>query len=447
MCFFMKFVTVAAVVLPMLTATADAMPSVTVRAEVDVYAYVPPDNGSGPMWSYGCTTVVRLEDDVLVSQMVTGEHVPKLSNTRWRLLRRDGDKWTTVAEAEAYRQREPVVLATFDRQTVLVNLNDSIMRPGVMYGPTKPHLLRFAPTDSAPLQRYAPVWAGQARFTDHSYRGFAADATRHEILMMNIDADTGTQNWCYMNAAGDTLANGQITFPIRSCYPQVALRDGAGYVLAIGDIVEPVKEWREYKHAQTGRSWDYVFRILYFAAAPHLTTEGFYTPIEIANVDATAGAISNQDLWIGPDGAAWIMYVEREVQSDLMRDRFFPGKSVQGTLHLAIVRDGRVAERRVLMPYTESEEASWARFHETPDGRLYALVAVNGPKSRNVLMRVNPASDDAPSVEIPFTKPFGSFFLANTRSGCAPSNTMDIFGHASSGTVLSYAEVELSPLP
>ena len=48
-----------------------------------------------------------------------------------------------------------------------------------------------------------------------------------------------------------------IRFPICACYPQVAVRDGAAHVLAIGDVVEPVAAWRDYKKEKSGSAWDY----------------------------------------------------------------------------------------------------------------------------------------------------------------------------------------------
>ena len=70
-----------------LAATASALAvDPRVVAEEDVYTYTNPNNGSGPMWSYGCSPIARVGDRVFVSQMETGEGVPPLSNTRWRLL-------------------------------------------------------------------------------------------------------------------------------------------------------------------------------------------------------------------------------------------------------------------------------------------------------------------------------------------------------------------------
>jgi hypothetical protein len=430
-------------VIALFAPVAWAGPTVRVVAEEEVYSFDPPDNGSGPMWNRGCTTILRLKDGVVVAQYDVDLNVPLLCRARWRLLKREPEGWKPLAEAEGFRQREPAVLGTTDGATWLLNVNDSVMPPGTQYGKCEPHLLKFSFEEPGSPTPIRPVWKGETNFTDHSYRGFATDAGRGEILMLNINAETSAEHWCYMDGSGATLASGEIHFPIRACYPQVALRDGAGYVLAIGDIKEPVKDWAEYKLAQTGRAWDYVFRILYFTQAPDLKNGGFSAPIEIANVDATAGYIANQDLWIAPDGSAYLLYTEQAVQSALMRDKFFPDLSVAATLHLAVVKDGRVVERRVFHEGKDEDQVSWARFHETPDGKLYALVAFSGSRPRNALVQVYPKTEPLEFVPVPFQTPFGSFLLATVRAGCAPSNTIDLIGHQRSGTTLSYGQLEV----
>ncbi|GMV92104.1 MAG: hypothetical protein AMXMBFR82_18820 [Candidatus Hydrogenedentota bacterium] len=416
-------------------------PAVRVVVEEDVYSFTPPDNGSSPMWSFGCTTIARLGDRVVVSEMETGEGVPRLCNTKWKLAERSEEGWEVFAEADGYRQREPCVLATLSDTEIFLNVNDSIMPPGTEYGPCEPHLLAFDINNVAEPRKLMPEWAGETYFTDHSYRGFAADRANRELLMLNINAKTSTEHWALLTAAGETLANGGIDFPIRACYPQVALKDRAGYVLAIGDIVEPNEEWRNYKFEQTQQKWDYVFRILYFTSTPDLTKQDFGEPIEIANVDKTGGHISNQDLWISPDGEAYIMYTEREVASALIRDKFVPDGSLVSSLHLAIVKDGEVVQRKVLVEGTESVQPGHARFQVTPDGKVYALLHINGAEHPNQLMQIYPLLDDPPTAPVPFKTPFGSYLLATVRAGNEPSNIIDVFGHQSSGTTLSYAQV------
>jgi hypothetical protein len=137
-------------------------PAVEMRVEEDVYDFISPDNGSGPLWSYGCTVIARSGDDVIVSQMETGADVPKLCNTRWRLLRREDDGWKCFAKADGYRQREPCPLAILSGGRLYLNVNDSTQPPGTMYGTCEPHLLKFTlgsePRSSAKL---VPEWASE----------------------------------------------------------------------------------------------------------------------------------------------------------------------------------------------------------------------------------------------------------------------------------------------
>ncbi|GMU91205.1 MAG: hypothetical protein AMXMBFR4_02630 [Candidatus Hydrogenedentota bacterium] len=426
-------------------ALACAAPDVRVIIEEDIYTYESPNNGSGPLWSFGCTAIARIGERVFVSQMETGKDIPPLCNTRWRLLERTENGWTLRAEADGFRQREPAVLATDARKTLYLNVNDSIMPPGTQYGACEPHILAFD-VDRGPFspRKLSPQWTGTPTFTDHSYRGYAADPAASQLLMFNIDAETSVQHWCLLSMEGEPLKHGGVAFPIRSCYPQVSLKNGRAGILAIGDIVEPNEEWRAYKFEQTQRKWDYVFRVLYFSSTPDIAAQDFGPPIEIANVDATGGHITNQDLWIAPDGAAHIMYTEREVASPLMRDKFFPGKSTTNSLMLAVVRQGVVAERRLLIPGSEDEQPGHARFHLMPDGTVYALVYISGKQPRNVLMRIHPDLDVTDPVPVPLQTPLSSYLLATERAGNAPSTTIDALGAGRSDNSIAYVQIRLN---
>lgn len=415
-----------------------------VVAEEEVYTYTNPNNGSGPMWSFGCTPIARVGDRVFVSEMETGEGVPRLCNTRWRLRERAAEGWKVVAETPDYKQREPTILATDGKDRLFLYVNTSLMPPGTEYGPCEPHLLAFTLKDNplAPV-KYTPTWDCETKYTDHSYRGYAADAVSQRILMFNIDAETSTQHYCLLTMDGSPIANGSVTFPIRACYPQVAIENNRAHILAVGDIVEPVEEWRKYKHDQTGQAWDYVFRRLFYARNEDAEHGKFAEPIEIANVDATAGSISNQDLWIAPNGDAYIMYTELEVGSALMRDKFFPGKSTAPSLNLAIVQDGVIAERHVLTARSETEHAGHARFHVMRNGEVYALLYVSGPTPRNELLQIYPKIESQNRAPVPFKTPFGSFLLANERSGNARSNTIDLIGPGPKPNTMAYGQIVL----
>jgi len=410
---------------------------VEVVAEHDVYTLVPPNNGSGPMWSSGCTSVARVDNDVYISQVETGEGVPLFCNTRWRLLRLGPEGFRCIAEADEYRQREPCSLAAADGR-LFMYVNDSIMPPGTKYGVCQPHLLKFKLDEPVGYDKLMPEWDGAYKFTDHSYRGYAADSEAGRLLMLNIDADTSIQHACMLDTAGKTLATGSIAFPIRACYPEVAVMGDAVHVVAVGDIAEPVEEWRAYKHEQTGRDWDYVFRILYYANTPNLRERDLGEPMEIANVDATGGYISAKDFWIAPTGDAWIVYNEQEVQSALMRDKFFPGKSIVPLLRLAVVRGGEITERRTLVAGTEDRACSDAKIHLAADGTPVLVANLTGKDGG---MHVRPLKDEkAEWTKVPLEKPFGSFSLASFRAGNRASDTIDIFG-PTGGNVYGYAQV------
>jgi hypothetical protein len=429
------------ILLTLFIAKVHAAPVVSVITEEPVYNLVSPGNGAGPLWCYGCTQIVRIGDDVIVSQMETGKDVPLLCNTRWKLLSRTEKGWESFAEPEGYRQREPCPVGVTKDNGLFLYVNDSLTPPGTHYKECEPHLLNFASTDTGVVStKLSPRWdEEQPYYTDHSYRGFGVDGPSNELIMLNIDAKTSIQHWCHLDTAGNTLANGAITFPIRSAYLQAALHNRSAHVLAISDIVEPIEEWRAYKFAQTQRKWDYVFRILYYTWTPDTTKTSFSKPIEIANVDKTGGYISNQDLWVAPDGSAYLMYREQEVQSALLRDKFMPGRSLTPSLHIAVVKDGTIVDRQVLIEGTETRSPGNARFHATPDGKLYALAYVAGA---NVLLQVYPRVEDRAPIPVDLKAPFTSFCLANTRAGCMPSSTIDIFGHtAGGGNVMAYAQL------
>jgi hypothetical protein len=269
----------------------------TVEAEEVVTRYTPANNGAGPMWCYGSTVIARQDGDVFLSVIETGEDVPLLCNTRWQLWHRSADGWKLEQAEKEYRQREPCPLAVFQDGPVFMSVNPSTEPAGTKYGPCRPLVLEFNPANPAgPAKIHTPAWAGGTYFTDHSYRGFAADGANGELLLLNINARTSEQFVSFRDSSGQWHQKGTITFPIRACYPQLALRDRAAHVMAIGDIVEPVTGWRKLKYEKLKREWDYVFRRLFYTYTDDVRTEGFCRPIEIDTVEKTCGYIRNLDL-------------------------------------------------------------------------------------------------------------------------------------------------------
>ncbi|KPL09137.1 hypothetical protein AMJ85_07125, partial [candidate division BRC1 bacterium SM23_51] len=381
-------------------AVAGEVLSAVVEAEEAVTTCASPNNGAGPLWCYGAPLLVRQGDEVFASIMETGEGVPPLCNTRWRLFRRSGDGWKLLHHAQAFREREPCPLVAFADGRLFLSTNPSTQPRGTKYGACDPHLLRFSASDpdreGEPLR---PTWADGATFTDHSYRGIAADAARGELLALNIDARTGNYFWGFRNDSGQWSRQGRIAFSIRACYPQVALKDRAAHVLAIGDIVEPNEQWRQYKYEKTKRNWDYVFRRLFYTWTPDIARADFAGPLELDTVEATAGHISNLDLWIDRRGSAHLLYLKRSVASALLRDRFFPDEPIVTSLEYAVVSKGQVVSRRTLLNGGEgagSEIPGFARFHATDDGRLFVVFLCHGttaegkPLSENRILQILP---------------------------------------------------------
>jgi len=239
-----------------------------------------------------------------------------------------------------------------------------------------------------------------------------------------------------------------LVFPRRACYPQVALRNRAAAVLAISDIVEPNPKWREFKRKATGREWDYDFRNLYFTWTPDIAKAPFAAPVTIASREETCGHIRNLDLWLGPDGDAHVLYLDRNIWHAFMRDEFFRGTPITVSLAYARIREGKVAEQRTLVEHVEGQPAkalvpNYGAFHATADGRLFALYHVSGGDATgNYALQLLPKADAAP-VRLPLKFPLSNFFTATERLGTEPSDTIDLYGHGPEPNTIRYAQVKI----
>lgn len=455
------FLLVALTGLSVLAHGAQLAPVVEVAE--DVYTYTNANNGAGPMWCSGSTCLVRAGDRLFASGLETVPDAPPLNNCRWMLFLRGTNGWSQVCVDTAGRTREPSPIAGFADGRVFLSVNPTLGHgPQPNGGPARPDVLQFSGGDpAAPPVPLAPVWQDAPAFTEHSYRSLAADGPAGEMVLFQNVGYTHAE-WTFRDRAGQWSAQGRLKWPwgaeydkpqpIRVCYPNVALRHRAVHFVGVSDVVEPYAAWREFKRKLTGREWDYDFRRLFYTWTRDVTKEPFAEWVEIASRDKTCGGISPGDLWLAPNADAHLLWTERAIDERL-RDKFFPEAKQTNSLNYAVVRDGKVIRRRVILETTEGKPGiagSAGRFCVTPDSRLFVVHLASGtdshgrPVFENRIVEILPDGTVGASVRVPLAKPFTSYFTATVRAGSAPSRTLDILGlRDGAPNTLSYARVRL----
>lgn len=425
-----------------------SMLNIRITAEEDLYQYIPANNGAGPMWANGMTSVVRLGDQVFASGLETVPEVKGLSKCRWMLFKRYDSGWKLEAKDLINLNREPCPLAVYDDKNILLSVNPKQADSCVEYCRTHPEILKFnAQNPQLPYERLVPVWEKNPGLMDHSYRAMGVDRRNKELILFQ-NFEYRHAEWSFHDRNGKWSASGSIKWPtenysgkevpLRLCYSNAALRDKKVFFFSTGDIVEPNENWRTFKKNLTGANWDYVFRRLYFSWSDDITKGKFHPWLEIANYDKTAGYIRNQDLWIDSQGQVHLLWIESAIDERLRKD-FFPDEKQKHALRYAVFRDGKIVLQTSLLTFNEGDkEAVYAsgnaRFQVNPYGRLFVLYYATGVNaggkqvSENRIIEVLKNGKPGPYQVVPFKKPFISFQTANERAGCAPGNWIDIIG-------------------
>ncbi len=433
-----------------------------VEVEEVVYRYEPADNGAGPMWCAGSTSLFRDGGRVFATGLETMAGEKPLNNCRWVLFERQESGWRRRF-VDSGRTREPAPMVGFHDGRFFVSGNGTLGKgPEPGGGPTRPDIIRFdARQGAGDGTQLLPVWRGEPPFREHSYRSFAADGSRGEfILLQNIGY--GHAEWAFRNQKGQWSAAGKLEWPrgeeydpprpVRLCYPNVALKDRAVHFFGIGDITEPVEAWREFKAELTGRKWDYVFRRLYYCHTGDVEQQPFSQWIEIATRESTAGALWPCDLWVDADNTVHLLWTEQAVDGRL-RERFFPDARQSHALRYAIVQDGRIVIERDLYRSEEGKPglvAGRSRFHVTPDQRLFVVSYVSGrgtdgqSVSENRLFELKLGGAMGPQYCLGLDRPFTNFFTATPRGGSKPTQYLDLLGTQSGlSQRISYARVRI----
>ena len=434
-----------------------------VEIEEDVYTYTNANNGSGPMWCHGSTSLVRVGQRVFASGLELIPGVKPMNNCRLMLFERNASGWKRVWVDTKGRTREPSPLAAFRNDRVFVSTNPSLGPGDETNGyPARPDLLEFKARDATAAPKLlGPVWQGNPKFNAWSYRSLAADGPAGELILFQ-NVDFSHAEWTFRDRHSKWSAQGQLKWPwgaeydppvpVRVCYPNVAICRRAVYFCGVSDIVEPNKAWREYKHKLTGQEWDYAFRRLFYTWTPDITRKPFVAWTEIASCDKTGGGINPGDLYVANNGNAHVVWNEQAIDERL-KASFFPEAKQRYSLNYAILRDGRVIQRKTIEESTADHPGiigSGAHFQITPEHRLFLTYYASGTGAdgkavaENRVQEILRDGSMTPPVRLPLRKPFIQYFTATGRGGSSPSRTLDMLGSCQGGgNAISYARVRL----
>lgn len=433
------------------------------EVEEDVYTYESADNGAGPMWCRGSTCLVRIGGRVFGSGLETVAEAQPLNNCRWVLWERREQGWVRVRVDTGALTREPAPLAGYWDGRLFLSANPTLGKgPEPNGGPARPEVWEFRAGEAAGEARVLlPVWEGKPAFTEHSYRSFAADGPRGELILFQNVGYTHAE-WTFRGRSGDWEAWGKLKWPwggeyerpqaIRVCYPDVAIQDRAVHFCGVSDIVEPNRVWREYKRRLTGQEWDYDFRRLFYTWCPDIRKGAFREWVELASREQTCGGISPGDLYVGPEGDVHVVWSERAIDERL-RERFFPEARQTNSLRYALMREGKIVRRATLTESTEDGggiAGSCGRFQVTPEGRLFVVYYASGhepdgtPVSENRVMEIRKDGPAGMATRLKLQRPFTVYFTATVRGGSPPSRTLELLGErAGVPKTISYARVRL----
>jgi len=440
-----------------------------VEAEEVVYRYTPADNGSGPLWCFGSTCLVRSGERVFASGLETLKECPPLNNCRWQLFSRDSAGWQLAAEDPKDRTREPCPLGWSHDGRLFLSANPTLVADHTKRGggPARPEILEFSGTDpKTPPRTILPEWGDSPAFTEHSYRSFAADGPAGELILFQNVGYTHSE-WILRDRGGRWPARGKLVWPpyedpslepygathVRVNYSNVVLHNREVHFCGIASY----NKWdrvRDKPELMGREQWGSRTRRLLYTWTPDIANKPLGDWVEVAHCFATGGYLLTGDMWRAPGGPMHIVWTEYPIHPKLRQD-YFPDIKRTQSIKYAQLRDGKIVLRRTLLEAGEgagNEFPSTPRFQITPDNRLILVYAVEHREPdkttrENRLMELSADGVPGSSVKIPLEYPFSNYFTATPRGGSAPSTTLDLFGsrfeRPSGEPAMCYARVKL----
>lgn len=431
--------------------------------ESTVYTTLPANNGAGPLWGFNATNIARIGDTVWVSGLNTVAGLPPLNNTECNLWKKVGDApWEQVLTLPGLT-REPCPMGVLPGQRLVISTNATLNPPGKPGGgPARPGLWEATPAaglDAPTITQ--PGWRPEVgAFSEHSYRSMAVDGQRGDVFIMQNVGNSHAE-WAFRDTLGTWSAQGRLDWPVkdingramplRVCYVVALVKDRAVHLLGVSDVVEPNKDWREFKRKLTGKPWDYVFRNLYYTWTPDVSRAPFRPWLEVASREATAGRILPGDLWFDPGGSVHLIWEEAALDERLKKT-YFSDQVQRKELGYAVVRNGHIVQRTDLMTVVDGQAGPIAhspRFYATPEGRLYTFFYVDGqtadgkPLSENRLAQISGGAIRN-ITRLALAEPLNQYVIATTRAGNLPSYVLDVLGSPpGKGTTLRHASLAI----
>jgi len=144
----------------------------------------PFENGSGPSWSRGNSTIVRVGDMVYATNMRVVPELSSLNRTVMEIYsKRDGGEWARQWSDEGEYQREPCPVIYADGR-LIVSSNPVIQPEKENRGRCVPKLYIFDIDGENVVKsgEIIPEWDDPAYdFIEHSYRSFARDTISPQL--------------------------------------------------------------------------------------------------------------------------------------------------------------------------------------------------------------------------------------------------------------------------